>query len=61
MAVKSLAVESGRPNEIPAPPLNSWVTLEKLFNFFNLQFRHLKFGNNIIQLTGLANEIMERC
>lgn len=58
MAVKSLAVESKRPNEIPAPPLNNWETVAKLFNFFDPQFLHLKLGKNIIQLTGLVNEVI---
>lgn len=50
-------MESERFDEIPPLPLNRWVNLEELFNFFNLQFLHLKSVNNNIQLTGLLNEI----
>jgi hypothetical protein len=58
MVVKSLAVESERPTEIPAPPHNNCKTVAKLFNFFDPQFLHLKLGKNIIQLTGLVNEVI---
>lgn len=53
--VKSWTVESERTDEIQ-PTTYCLGYSKKLFNFFKPQFLHLKFGN-IIQLTGLLNEV----